>query len=80
MGEREEARSRILYNKESRTLDMGNLRTSDYKYNKHIYLPEAENADKEALHEVRRKEQMKAFTKVQEELKRKVKRSKDKLF
>ena len=32
----EEARARIVYDKKVKDLDMGNLRASDYKFNKFI--------------------------------------------
>ena len=48
--------SRLMYNKRTRCLDMGNLRASDYKFNRFIHLPRPENAETEALHKTRRKE------------------------
>ena len=40
---------------------MGNLRASDYKFNRNIHLPREKNADKEAKHNMRREEMIKIF-------------------
>jgi len=44
--EKIEAQARMLYNKETKSLDMGNLRASDYKFNRFIHLPRPEEADR----------------------------------
>ena len=36
---KEEARMRMAYDKTTKGLDLGNLRASDYKFNKFIHLP-----------------------------------------
>ena len=68
LGEIEEARSRMTYNRSEKVLDMGNLRASDYKYNKHVQLPDTVDACEEARNEIRRTEHMKSFKKIVNQL------------
>lgn len=55
---------RLTYNKADKTLDAGNLRATDYKYNRFIHLPNSGDAKKESLHEFRRIEMAKCFDRV----------------
>ena len=59
--EKVETESRLIYNKENKLLDMGNLRASDYKFNRFIHLPRPEKAEKETLHDIRRRVMRKVF-------------------
>jgi len=59
--EREAAKSTMVYLKSEKTLDLGKMRATDYKFNKHVYLPRHEAVDKEALHEVRRQTMLNVF-------------------
>ena len=52
----------MIYNIKDKKLDLGNLRATNYKYNKSVYLPEAEKPDKETLHQFRRTEMMRIFS------------------
>ena len=49
-----EARAGMTYCKRDMTLNLGKLRATNYKFNKHICLPRPETAYREALHEVRK--------------------------
>ena len=64
----EEARSRMTYDKVNKGLDLGNLRASDYKYNKFIHLPKPRQACKESMNEVRRVEMIKVFDKIKKKI------------
>ena len=68
--EKEAARCRMVYDKQTRRFDMGNLRATDYKYNRYVHLPKAKSAENEALHEMRKVESLKAFHKVKSSLDR----------
>ena len=59
--ERQEAQSRMMYNKGDMRVDMGNLRASDYKYNKSIHIPKSGDAQKETLHRIRKEEMKRVF-------------------
>ena len=59
--EKIEAEAKMTYNKETKSLDMGNLKTSEYKYNRYIFLPRPGKAEKETLHNIRRREMKKVF-------------------
>ena len=48
------AKSSLIYDKATKSLDMGKLRATEYKFNKFVCLPKAESVEREALHEVRR--------------------------
>ena len=61
---REEALGAMVYNKTSKHLDMGNLRATEYKFNRFINLPANVNPDKEALHNVRKEETKKVLERV----------------
>jgi len=43
----------MTYNKETKCIEMGNLRASDYKFNKYIYLPRPDDANSEKVHNIR---------------------------
>ena len=58
---KEEAKTAMVYLKSEKVLNLGKLKATDYKYNKHIFLPKGETAEKEALHEVRRMSMLEAF-------------------
>ena len=62
------AQSRMIYNKGNRCLDMGNLRASDYKYNRYIHLPKSTDAQKETLHILRKEEMKKVYMRVKKQL------------
>ena len=62
--EKLEAQARMVYNKESKCLDMGNLRASDYKFNRNIHLPRSEDVQKESKHNIRREEMLRVFDQV----------------
>ena len=52
------------YNFRSKTLDLGNLRATSYKYNKDICLPSNESPQFESAHEFRRNELIRVFNRV----------------
>ena len=58
-----EARSGMVYSKKDMTLNLGKLRATNYKFNKHVCLPRSETAYREAVHEVRKTEMLKIFRK-----------------
>ena len=62
--EKEEAKSTMVYLRSERSLDLGKMRATNYKYNKHVYLPKNDSTEKEALHEVRRMTMLDCFKKV----------------
>ena len=62
--ERLGAQARMVYNKESKCLDMGNLRASDYKFNRNIHLPKSDDVQKESKHNIRREEMLRVFNQV----------------
>ena len=51
----------MVYNLKEKTLDLGNLKATNYKYNKEVYLPKAETPELETLHEYRRTEFKRIF-------------------
>ena len=57
----EESSGKMIYDLKQKSLNFANLRASEYKYNKRIFMPEPEKADIETLHEVRRTEMRKVF-------------------
>ena len=61
--EREEAKSRMVYDKSTYTLDPSKMRATDYKYNRYVTLPKPGCPQTEAMHEMRRKELLSAFDK-----------------
>ena len=58
-----EARAGMMYSKRDKILNLGKLRATNYKFNKHICLPKPETAYREAVHEVRKTEMLKIFRK-----------------
>ena len=55
------AEAGITYDKETRVIDMGKFRATNYKFNKMVHLPEAESMEREARHEIRKAEMLKIF-------------------
>ena len=52
------------FNVKDKTLDLGNLRATQYKHNKTICLPQPEKPNVETLHETRRNEMLRVFGRV----------------
>ena len=46
----------MLYNLKSKSLDFGNLKATQYKHNKMIFMPEPDNDETELLHQLRKTE------------------------
>ena len=63
LADKEEAKAAMVYIKAEKVLDLGKLKATDYKYNKHVFLPRNETTEKEALHEVRRVAMLDIFRK-----------------
>ena len=57
-------KARLVYDKEDKSLDLGRMRASDYKYNKMVYLPKPEDSRRESLHEVRKEQMLAVFREV----------------
>ena len=53
----------MIYNLKEKTLDLGNLKATNYKYNKSVGLPDADTPELETLHEFRRTECKRIFNK-----------------
>ena len=62
-----EAKMKMVYDKENKSLDLGRLKASDYKYNKFIHLPKPESINREAMHEVRKEQMLATFRSVKSE-------------
>ena len=60
----EEMAGQLVYNDIDKTLNLGNLRATNYKYNKESFLPNAGNVDIEKAHETRRHELRRVFNRV----------------
>ena len=61
----EEHSSKMIYNVQSNSLDMGNLQATSYKHNKNIFLPQnSEPIDIESAHQTRRAELTRVFNRV----------------
>ena len=52
----EEQSGKMVFNYKSKTLDLGNLKATDYKHNKYLCMPDPESSDLENLHQFRRTE------------------------
>ena len=63
-----EAEGRMVYSKENKGFDLGNLRASDYKFNKFVFLPRNKSVKREALNEIRRKEMIGTFAKAADKI------------
>ena len=63
LAEKEEAKTAMTYIKSEKQLDLGKLKATEYKFNKHVFLPKSESSEKEALHEVRRMAMLDVFRK-----------------
>ena len=46
----------MLYDYKTKSINLGNLKATDYKYNKMLYMPDPDSSDKENLHQFRRTE------------------------
>ena len=62
--ETEDAKSRLVFDKSNKCLDLGKLTATDYKFNKYIHLPRPESSMRESLHEVRKDQMMSTFRKI----------------
>ena len=60
----EENAGSMVYNLKSKSLDLGNLRATDYKHNKLTYMPRNCKVDRESLHESRRVEMNRVFDRI----------------
>ena len=58
---------KMVYDKENKSLDLGRLKASDYKYNKFIHLPKPESINREAMHEARKEQMLATFRSVKSE-------------
>ena len=58
---KEMAKSEMVYLKSEKVLDLGKMKATNYKFNKRIFLPKGETAEREALHEVRRMSMFETF-------------------
>ena len=61
---KEAARARLTYDKSEGKLDLGNIKSTDYKYNRYINLPKPNSAKAESMHEYRRSQMLRVFDKV----------------
>ena len=52
----EEQSGKMVYDFKTRSHNLGNLKATDYKYNKMLYMPDPDSSDKENLHQFRRSE------------------------
>ena len=57
----EENTGSMLYNLKSKSLNFGNLKATQYKYNKSIYMPKPEADDVELSHQLRKTEMLRIF-------------------
>ena len=57
------AEAGLTYDKESRVIDMGRFKATNYKFNKFVHLPEAGSVESEAKHEIRKLEMLRIFRK-----------------
>ena len=58
---RETAKMKLVYNKDEKCLDPGNLKETEYKFNRHMNLPGGSAPEKEAFFEVRRQQAHQVF-------------------
>ena len=61
LSEKIAAEAAMVYIKRNKQLDLGKLKATDYKFNKFVHLPRAQEATLEAKHEVRRVAMEKIF-------------------
>ena len=64
-----ETESRMIYNKQTNEFDMGNLKATDYKFNKYVCMPKPKSVQSEAMNEVRKLEMVKAFCNAKNKIK-----------
>ena len=57
------AESGLTYDKDSKQIDMGKFKATNYKFNKYVHLPGAESVGQESKHEIRKAEMLKIFKK-----------------
>ena len=62
--ERLEATAGMIYSKTDKSLDLGKFKATDYKFNNFIHMPNPGKTEKEAAHEIRKREMLKIFKKV----------------
>ena len=55
----------MVYNFKNKSLNLGNLKATDYKHNKHFYMPDPESPETKGLHEFRRSESKRIFLRAQ---------------
>ena len=58
----EQRKSQLVYNFQDQTLNPARLRATSYKFNKQTTLPQADSAESEMKHEVRKQELLKVFS------------------
>ena len=63
----EEQAGLMVYNSKSKSLNLGNLRATNYKHNKRLYLPNNSKVEHESSHETRRVEMLRVFNRVRNE-------------
>ena len=59
-----ETESKMIFNPRNKDLSLSRLKATDFKYNKRIKLPEIEDPNLEARHQIRREEMEKTFSKL----------------
>ena len=57
----EAAKAAMVYIKSEKALDLGKMKVTDYKFNRHVFLPRNETVERESLHELRRVTMVDAF-------------------
>ena len=62
--DREATKAAMVYLKSDRSLDMNKMKATDYKFNRQVFLPKHETAERESLHELRRMTMLDAFRQV----------------
>ena len=60
----QEAKCSMIYDKESKHLDIGNLKATGYKFNRYVSLPTTTDPRRETLHGIRREETKKILERV----------------
>ena len=63
----EENAGSMVYNSKSKSFDLGNLRATNYKHNKLIYMPKNYDAERESSHTNRKNEMLRTFKRVANE-------------
>ena len=60
----EEQTGNMVYNIKTKTFDFGNMRATQYKHNKQVFLPDPESIENETNHEYRKSESRRIFSRV----------------